>query len=141
MNDITARIQSIKNDLGSELIILTHHYQRKEIIDLGNYKGDSFDLSQKAAADAAARFIVFCGVHFMAESAKILSQPHQTVQLPDLEAGCWMADMADIDLVEGAWQEVGEICAEKSIVPIVYMNADASIKAVRGDQHACSGTY
>ena len=94
--ELIEQIQGIKETLGEELLILTHHYQRKEIVDLGHYRGDSFGLSQKAAADKAARFIVFCGVHFMAESAEILSQPHQTVQIPALEAGCWMADMADI---------------------------------------------
>ncbi len=134
MNNISDIIRSIKEDLGAKLLILTHHYQRKEIIDLGDYKGDSFGLSQTAAADDAARFIVFCGVHFMAESAEILSQPHQTVQLPDMEAGCWMADMADAFLVERAWNEVTGIVGEGSVVPIVYMNADASIKAFCG-QH------
>jgi len=132
MNNIADKIRSIKEDLGAKLLILTHHYQRKEIVDLGDYKGDSFDLSQTAAADDAARFIVFCGVHFMAESAEILSQPHQTVQLPDMEAGCWMADMADSFLVERAWNEVSGIIGEGSVVPIVYMNADASIKAFCG---------
>ena len=91
-----AKVQDIKDTLGHKLLILTHHYQRKEIVDLGDFKGDSFGLSQKAAADKAAEYIVFCGVHFMAESAEILSQPHQTVQIPAIEAGCWMADMADI---------------------------------------------
>ena len=84
MNNIINKIRSIKEDLGAKLLILSHHYQRKEIVDLGDYKGDSFGLSQTAAADGAARLIVFCGVHFMAESAEILSQPHQTVQLPDM---------------------------------------------------------
>ena len=132
MNNVTNKIRSIKEELGAKLLILTHHYQRKEIIDLGDYKGDSFGLSQTAAADDAARFIVFCGVHFMAESAEILSQPHQTVQLPDMEAGCWMADMADSFLVERAWNEVSGIIGEGSVIPIVYMNADASIKAFCG---------
>lgn len=131
-NEIKNRILSIKEVLGEKLIILTHHYQRKEIVDLGDYRGDSFGLSQKAAADEAAEFIVFCGVHFMAESADILSQPHQTVQLPDLEAGCWMADMADIVIVERAWEEVTAVTGDKSIIPIVYMNADAEIKAFCG---------
>jgi len=84
MNNIINKIRSIKEDLGAKLLILTHHYQRKEIVDLGDYRGDSFGLSQTAAADDTARFIVFCGVHFMAESAEILSQSHQTVQLPDM---------------------------------------------------------
>ena len=131
-NEIKNKILSIKEALGEKLIILTHHYQRKEIVDLGDYRGDSFGLSQKAAADEVAEFIVFCGVHFMAESAEILSQPHQTVQLPDIEAGCWMADMADMIIVERAWEEATAITGDKSIVPIVYMNADAEIKAFCG---------
>ena len=125
-------IHTLKKSLGERLIILTHHYQRKEIVDLGDFKGDSFGLSQKAAADKAAQYIVFCGVHFMAESAEILSQPHQTVQIPDEEAGCWMADMADIYIVEKAWEELTSITGAGSIIPIVYMNSDASIKAFCG---------
>ncbi len=132
--EIIENILAIKKTLGEKLLILTHHYQRKEIVDLGNCRGDSFGLSQKAAADKAARFIVFCGVHFMAESAEILSQPHQTVQIPALEAGCWMADMADIDIVERAWREVTSITGEDSVIPIVYMNSDAALKAFCGSR-------
>ena len=126
------KIKGIKRTLGEKLCILTHHYQRKEIVDLGDYRGDSFDLSQKAAANDSAEFIVFCGVHFMAESAEILSQPHQTVQIPDIEAGCWMADMADIVMVERAWNVVTSIIQEKVLIPMVYMNADAELKAFCG---------
>jgi len=126
------QIQAIKEALGEELIILTHHYQRKEIVDVGNYRGDSFGLSKTAAEDKAARFIVFCGVHFMAESAEILSQPHQTVQIPDQDAGCPMADMADIYNVERAWKEVASITGKDAIMPIAYMNSDARIKAFCG---------
>jgi len=126
------KIKNIKATLGEKLVILTHHYQRKEIIDLGDYKGDSFDLSQKAAANNSAEFIVFCGVHFMAESARILCQPGQTVQIPDTEAGCWMADMADIVMVERVWNSVISIIQEKTLVPMVYMNADAELKAFCG---------
>jgi len=129
---VIEKILAIKEKLGKELLILTHHYQRKEIVDLGDYRGDSFGLSQKAAADKDARFIVFCGVHFMAESAEILSQPHQTVQLPDLDAGCWMAEMADIVIVEKAWQDISSIIGEEAVMPVVYMNADAEIKAFCG---------
>lgn len=129
---IIEKILSAKDDLGKELIILAHHYQRKEIVDLSDYRGDSFGLSQKAAADEAARYILFCGVHFMAESAAILSKPHQTVQIPDTGAGCWMADMADSYIVEKAWEEVVAILGDKSVVPMVYMNADALIKAFCG---------
>ena len=126
------QIQAIKEALGEELIILTHHYQRKEIVDVGDYRGDSFGLSKTAAEDKAARFIVFCGVHFMAESAEILSQPHQTVQIPDQDAGCPMADMADIHNVERAWEDVASITGEDVIMPIAYMNSDARIKAFCG---------
>ena len=129
---ILEKIMAIKEDLGEKLIILTHHYQRKEIVDLGDYRGDSFGLSQKASADRAAQFIVFCGVHFMAESAAILSQPHQTVQIPAVEAGCWMADMVDNATVERAWDELTSVTGNDSIMPIVYMNSDAVLKAFCG---------
>ena len=131
-NAFIEKILEIKKKLGKELLILTHHYQRKEIVDLGDYRGDSFGLSQKAAADQDARFIVFCGVNFMAESAEILSQPHQIVQIPDLNAGCWMAALADIVIVERAWQDVIAIIDEEAVMPVVYMNADADIKAFCG---------
>ena len=130
--DTIQQIKEIKKTLGEGLIILTHHYQRKEIVDLGDYKGDSFDLSQKAAADKAAHYIIFCGVHFMAESAEILSQPHQTVQIPVADAGCWMADMADMDMVEKAWEEIASVTGVDTVVPIVYMNSDADLKAFCG---------
>jgi quinolinate synthase len=126
------RIYALKKRLGDSLLILTHHYQRKEIVDLGDFQGDSFGLSVKAAADTKARFIVFCGVHFMAESAAILSQPHQKVQIPALEAGCWMADMADVQSVIKAWEEVTTISGRDSVMPIVYMNSDAALKAFCG---------
>jgi quinolinate synthase len=130
--ELVERIRTIKEALGKELLILAHHYQRKEIIDLGDFRGDSFGLSKKAAEDSEARFIVFCGVHFMAESAAILAQPHQTVQIPDYEAGCWMADMADAHDIEKAWDEIIAISGEGSVVPIVYMNSDAFLKAFCG---------
>ncbi|MFH1487501.1 MAG: quinolinate synthase NadA, partial [Pseudomonadota bacterium] len=129
---IINRIMTLKQRLGEELLILTHHYQRKEIVDLGDFQGDSFGLSQKAASDRAARFIVFCGVHFMAESAAILSQPHQVVQIPDEEAGCWMADMADLYVVERAWREITSVSGPSSVMPVVYMNSDADLKAFCG---------
>jgi len=131
MNSKKEKILKIKKDLGDELVILTHHYQRKEIVEIGDHQGDSFALSQKAALDTKARFIVFCGVHFMAESAAILAQPHQTVQIPDEEAGCWMADMADIYVVDKAWREIISIVGEV-VVPMVYMNCDSALKAFCG---------
>ncbi|NOX33123.1 MAG: quinolinate synthase NadA [Deltaproteobacteria bacterium] len=126
---IIEKIIRIKQKSGNKLVILTHHYQRKEIIDLGDHKGDSFGLSQRAATDKNAKYIIFCGVHFMAESAAILAKAHQTVQIPDMDAGCWMADMADAFLVERAWNEVAAIVGENRTTPLVYMNSDAYIKA------------
>lgn len=130
--EVLERIRAKKEAYGEELLILTHHYQRKEIVDLGDFKGDSFGLAQKAAADKAARFIVFCGVLFMAESAEILSQPHQRVQIPALEAGCWMADMADDIVVQRAWEELTSVTGAENVMPIVYMNSDAELKAFCG---------
>ena len=127
--DMIDKIINIKQKLGNQLVILTHHYQRKEIVDLGDHRGDSFGLSQRAAQDENAKYIVFCGVHFMAESAAILAKDHQTVQIPDMDAGCWMADMADSYLVEKAWNEVTAIVGKNSVTPLVYMNSDAFIKA------------
>ena len=130
--NILDEIRAVKKRLKTRLLILTHHYQRSEIVDIGDFRGDSFGLSQKAAADKAAEFIVFCGVHFMAESAAILCQPHQSVQIPALEAGCWMADMADNQAVKRAWEDVATIVDEGSVMPIVYMNSDAELKAFCG---------
>jgi quinolinate synthase len=125
------RIRAIKTALGERLIILAHHYQRKEIIALADAVGDSYGLSKTAAEDDRAEYIVFCGVHFMAESAEILSKPGQTVQIPDEEAGCWMADMADIVAVEKAWEELSAAVGG-NLIPVVYMNAEAAIKAFCG---------
>ncbi|WDN87284.1 quinolinate synthase [Desulfosarcina sp. BuS5] len=126
--EIIKRIKTIKKKLGKELVILTHHYQRKEIVYLGDYGGDSFALSRQAAMNNDARFIVFCGVNFMAESAEILSQPNQIVQIPDLDAGCWMANMADISIVDESWEQAVSVIGEDKITPVVYMNADAVVK-------------
>lgn len=129
---IIRKITAIKNELGRELIILTHHYQRREIVALGDYAGDSFGLSQTAAADSRARYIVFCGVYFMAESAAILADPHQTVQIPDENAGCWMADMADAHVALQAWETVTAIAGAEAVMPLAYMNSDAEVKALCG---------
>ncbi len=133
--EIIDKIIAIKQRLGNRLVILTHHYQRKEIVDLGDHRGDSFGLSQRAARDKNAEHIVFCGVHFMAESAAILAKPHQTVQIPDTDAGCWMADMADAVMVERAWNDVTAIVGENKVTPLVYMNSDAYIKAHCGQNN------
>src|SRR5271169_2675536 len=104
--EIIERILARKRELGKQLVILTHHYQRKEIVELGDFVGDSFELSRKAAEDRNCRYIVFCGVHFMAESAAILAQPDQVVQIPNEEAGCWMAGMAEAETVKSAWEQI-----------------------------------
>jgi len=130
-NTLDDRIASAKTSLGSDAVILGHHYQRDEVIKFADFRGDSFKLSQRAAA-ADARYIVFCGVHFMAESADILRQSNQQVILPDLNAGCSMADMADIGQVETCWNELSEL-GDLKVVPITYMNSTAAIKALTGE--------
>ena len=132
-SEIIETIRAKKRELGKQLIILTHHYQRKEIVELGDFVGDSFELSRKAAADRDCRYIVFCGVHFMAESAAILAQPHQVVQIPDVEAGCWMAAMAEAETVKSAWEQIESAAGEDSIIPVVYMNSDAELKSFCGN--------
>jgi quinolinate synthase len=130
--ELMEAIRARKTALGQELLILTHHYQRPEIVALGDYRGDSFGLSQKAAANRQARHIVFCGVHFMAESAAILAQPHQVVQIPDPRAGCQMADMAALESVETVWEELAEVVDTAQLLPLVYMNSEAALKAFCG---------
>jgi quinolinate synthase len=129
-HSLDERIAAAKARLAGDVVILGHHYQRDEVVKFADFLGDSLKLSQQAAA-TTARFIVFCGVHFMAESADILRQPHQLVVLPDLSAGCSMADMADIGQVEACWREL-EAIGERTIVPITYMNSTAAIKAFTG---------
>jgi quinolinate synthase len=129
-HSLDERIAAAKARLGDAVVILGHHYQRDEVVKFADFRGDSLKLSQQAAA-ANARSIVFCGVHFMAESADILRQPRQVVVLPDLHAGCSMADMAEIGQVETCWQEL-EAIGERKIVPITYMNSSAAIKAFTG---------
>src|SRR5256885_2252507 len=125
------RIASAKKALGKDVVILGHHYQRDEVVKFADFRGDSLKLSQQAAG-ADARYIVFCGVHFMAESADILRRSHQVVVLPDLNAGCSMADMADIGQVETCWSELSSVDAGK-VVPVTYMNSTADIKAFTGE--------
>ena len=126
-----ARIWSLRNQLGDRLVILGHHYQRDEVIQFADFRGDSYKLSQQAATVRDAEFTLFCGVHFMAESADILSAPGQTVILPNLEAGCSMADMAKASDVESCWSTLHDL-GMSSIVPVTYMNSAASIKAFCG---------
>jgi quinolinate synthase len=130
--ELAARIAAAKATLGERLLILGHHYQRDEVMAWADVRGDSFGLSRIAADRPEADFIVFCGVHFMAESADVLTQAHQQVLLPDLNAGCSMADMADIEAVEEAWAALGEVTDTGRIVPITYMNSAASLKAFVG---------
>ncbi len=129
--ELDQRIARAKAALGSRLVILGHHYQRDEVVKFADYRGDSLRLSQMAAGRKEAEYILFCGVHFMAESADILSGEHQAVILPDLNAGCSMADMASLEQVEVCWQELSTLGVGK-IVPVTYINSTAAIKAFVG---------
>src|SRR5438477_6999193 len=129
--EIDDRIRAARQKLGQRLVILGHHYQRDEVIKFADFRGDSFKLSEWAASRKDAEYIVFCGVHFMAESADILSASYQKVVLPDMSAGCSMADMAAIDQVETCWSELARV-APGNIIPITYMNSTAAIKAFCG---------
>jgi quinolinate synthase len=126
------RIGSVKQRFAESLLILGHHYQQDEVIKFADLRGDSFKLSQLAAESQTCRFIVFCGVHFMAETADILSRDEVEVYLPDMAAGCSMADMADIAAVEAAWEDLGEIIDTESLMPVTYVNSSAEIKAFCG---------
>jgi quinolinate synthase len=130
--EMDLRIASAKAALGDRLVILGHHYQRDEVIKFADYTGDSFKLARQAASRGEAEFIIFCGVHFMAESADILSASHQKVILPDLAAGCSMADMAAPDQLELCWRELEQMGA-RSVIPVTYINSAASIKAFCGE--------
>src|SRR5438445_12779370 len=131
-DDLATWIAAAKAALGSRLMILGHHYQREEVMRWAGARGDSFGLSRLAADNRSAEYIVFCGVHFMAESADILTADHQQVILPDLNAGCSMADMADSDSVEEAWEAIAAITDIERLVPITYMNSSAALKAFVG---------
>ena len=131
-DDLAARIAAAKEALGDRLFILGHHYQRDEVMRWADARGDSFRLSVLAQQRPEADYIVFCGVHFMAESADMLTTPDQQVILPDLNAGCSMADMADIDSVEEAWEALEGIVDIERVVPITYMNSSAALKAFVG---------
>ena len=126
--ETVTRIAAAKAILGSDLAILGHHYQRDEIIQWADYRGDSLKLSQIAGQHPEAKYIVFCGVHFMAESADILTNDDQIVILPNMSAGCSMADMASIGQVEAAWEAFGEVTDTSRIIPITYVNSTAAIK-------------
>lgn len=137
--ELQQRISDAKQRLGSKLLILGHFYQRDEIIKHADFVGDSFQLAKNATERPDADHIVFCGVHFMAETADILSTPEQSVTLPNLSAGCSMADMANIDQVQECWDQLGEICGTQpdsdglqQIIPVTYMNSSAALKAFCG---------
>jgi quinolinate synthase len=139
---LSARIEAVRAQLGPQLLILGHHYQQDEVIAHSDLRGDSYQLSQLAAASTDCRAIVFCGVHFMAETADMLAnRPDKlaerngrrvTVSLPDLAAGCSMADMAAIEQVEAAWDDLGEVLDTDDITPVTYINSAASLKAFCG---------
>jgi quinolinate synthase len=130
-NSLDARIGAAKAQLGRDVVILGHHYQRDEVVKFADFRGDSLKLSYQAA-EADGRYIVFCGVHFMAESADILRREHQAVILPDLNAGCSMADMADIGQVEACWSELSAL-GDLEVIPVTYMNSTAAIKSFTGE--------
>jgi quinolinate synthase len=142
--ELSRRIEAVRRDLGPKLLILGHHYQQDEVIAHADLRGDSYQLSQLAASSRECRYIVFCGVHFMAETADILanrpeklSERHGdrvTVVLPDMAAGCSMADMAAIDQVQAAWDDLGEVIDTADLTPVTYINSAASLKAFCG-QH------
>jgi quinolinate synthase len=131
--EMDVRIAAAKAALGSRLVILGHHYQRDEVIKFADYTGDSFKLAQQVSRHPEADFIVFCGVHFMAESADVLSADHQQVVLPDLAAGCSMADMADIEQLEMCWNDLEQM-GLSSVVPVTYINSAAAVKAFCGER-------
>jgi quinolinate synthase len=130
--DLVARAAAAKAKLGDTVLVLGHHYQRDEVIEFADVTGDSFKLAREAADRSEAEYIVFCGVHFMAESADILTGPEQKVVLPDLAAGCSMADMARLAQVEDAWDALTDAGVADHVVPITYMNSSADIKAFCG---------
>jgi len=131
-DELEHRIEAAKATLGSRVFILGHHYQRDEVMRWADARGDSYRLSVLAQEHPEADYIVFCGVHFMAESADILTDDHQQVILPDLNAGCSMADMADLDEVEECWEQLAAVTDIERVIPITYMNSSAALKAFVG---------
>jgi quinolinate synthase len=131
--ELRLRIEAARETLGDRLVILGHHYQQDAVIDFADFTGDSFELSRKAADEKNIDYVIFCGVHFMAESADILTNENVHVILPDLGAGCSMADMANLDQTLDAWAQLQETCPDQTIVPITYMNSSAAIKAFVGE--------
>jgi len=130
---LAGRIAELRAQLAGRVLILGHHYQRDEVIRFADFQGDSLQLARRATEHPEAEFIIFCGVHFMAESADILRAEHQQVILPDLNAGCSMADMAEFSQVQDAWEQLDEIGLAVQCMPITYMNSTAAIKAFCGE--------
>ena len=131
--DLIERAKKARAPLGSRAMILGHHYQRDEVIAFADITGDSFKLAQAAAANSSAEYIFFCGVHFMAESADILTSAEQKVILPDLAAGCSMADMATAQQVDDCWKVLSELGIAEKTIPVTYMNSSAAIKSFTGE--------
>ena len=132
--EMAARISTARRALGDRLVILGHHYQRDEVIRYADYTGDSFKLAREIARHPRAEYIVFCGVHFMAESADILGLPHLQVILPDLAAGCSMADMVAPDQLDVCWSELHQLGFASHVVPVTYINSAAAIKSFVGER-------
>ena len=133
--ELDRRISAAREVLGKKLVVLGHHYQRDEVIKYADFTGDSFKLARLAAEQEGVEFVLFCGVHFMAEAADILTEQNVKVILPNMAAGCSMADMADPDDVYAAWDEIHEMLGEgASVVPVTYMNSAASLKAFVGER-------
>ena len=131
--DLISRAKIARAALGERALVLGHHYQRDEVIAFADITGDSFKLAQAAAAQSSAEYIIFCGVHFMAESADILTSANQKVILPDLAAGCSMADMATANQVQECWKQLSEIGIADKTIPVTYMNSSAAIKSFTGE--------
>ncbi len=131
-SELGERILAVKRELGDALLILGHHYQQDQVIQYADLRGDSYKLSQLAAESRTCREIVFCGVHFMAETADVLSREEVAVYLPDLSAGCSMADMADLESVEAAWEDLSEFIDTDDLMPVTYINSSADLKAFCG---------
>ena len=132
-NEVVDRIREARAKLGDRIMILGHHYQRDEVIQFADFRGDSYNLSKYAAETKSLEAVIFCGVHFMAETADILTDSDVSVILPNLMAGCSMADMAKIDDVEDCWDELAGIYGNEKIIPITYMNSTAAIKSLCGE--------
>ena len=131
--ELVSRAKAARAALGDRAIVLGHHYQREEVIEFADIRGDSFKLAQAAQAQSTAEFVIFCGVHFMAESADILTSDRQKVILPDLAAGCSMADMATASQVDECWKTLSDLGVASTTIPVTYMNSSAAIKSFTGE--------